>query len=149
MYNKGLLSSAVVGLTGGSILGQLVEMKFVNLNLAHNGWNRTSVVSTAIRIILTILFQGIFIIPYFFISTDVPVSQLPYLWCAKYFLPSFLSSFLLFAFGRLLFFKLKLVNERTVGRMFEFKDEDDGEFTASKQGSNSLEFIEMEMAQKI
>lgn len=62
----------------------------------------------------------------------------------------FCSTFLLFAFGRLVFYKLKLVNERTVGRMFEVKDEEDGDLTvSSKHGSNSLEFVEMEMAHKI
>lgn len=59
-------------------------------------------------------------------------------------------SFLLFAFGRLLFYKLKLVNEKSIGRMFEMNEEEDGEVTiGSKQGSNSLEFMEIEMTHKI
>lgn len=58
-----------------------------------------------------------------------------------------MSSFLLFAFARLCFYKLKLVNETAIGRMFEFNDEENGEFTSvSKQGSNSLEFMEIEMS---
>lgn len=58
---------------------------------------------------------------------------------------------MLFAFGRLLFYKLKLVNEKSIGRMFEMNDEEDGEFTASssKHASNSLEFMEIEMTHKI
>lgn len=65
----------------------------------------------------------------------------------KYFLPTFLSTFVLFAFARLLFYKLNLVNENAIGRMFEMNDEELGDFTsASKQGGNSLEFMEIEMS---
>lgn len=47
-----------------------------------------------------------------------------------------------------MFYKLKLVNELAIGRMFEMNDEENGEFTSSgsKQGSNSLEFMEIEMS---
>lgn len=56
MYNKQFMQSGVIGMTGGSILGQLFEMRFINLNLAHYGWNKTDPVKTAIRIVLSIIF---------------------------------------------------------------------------------------------
>jgi len=37
----------------------------------------------------------------------------------KYFLPSFLASFVYFAFGRLTFIKFRLINERAIGGQFD------------------------------
>lgn len=52
-------------------------MRFVKLNMAHYGWNKTALVSTVIRVILTALFLGICAIPYVIVPADVPLSQIP------------------------------------------------------------------------
>lgn len=99
------------------------------------------------RIILSLVISAVLSSPHYFIDEAVPETQLYFLLTVKHFLPSFLASFVMFAFSRLLFYKLNLVNENSVGRMFEINEED-GEFTGpnSKHGSNSLEFMEIEMS---
>lgn len=52
LYNEGLLHSGVIGFTGGAILGQLFEMRFVKINLSYSLWNRTSIPLTLVRILL-------------------------------------------------------------------------------------------------
>jgi hypothetical protein len=52
LYNEGFLHSGVIGFTGGSILGQLFEMRYVKINLSYSLWNRTSIPLTLTRIAL-------------------------------------------------------------------------------------------------
>jgi hypothetical protein len=118
-YNEGFLHSGVIGFTGGAILGQLFEMRYVKINLSYSLWNRTSITLTLIRIALQLLAYIFFAIPYALMSTDVPESQLPVLFLGKYFLPGFLSTFVFFAFARVIFMRLRLINERSVGGQFE------------------------------
>eukprot|EP00347_Sterkiella_histriomuscorum_P014189 403361826 len=149
-FNKQFTQSGTIGLAAGAILGQLFEMKFINLNLSYQGWNKTDLFTTVIRTLITGVMYGIFGCLYFIVNPKVPIEQIYYILAVKFFIPTFMSSFLIFAFARLIFYKLKLVNEKAVGRMFEINDEEDGEFTsASKHASNSLEFMEIEMSQKV
>ena len=61
-------------------------------------------------------------------------------------LPTFMQSFFLFAFARIIFYKTKLVNEQAIGKLFENEDVE-GDFGAiTRHGSNSLEFMEIEMS---
>lgn len=110
-HNASLLHSGIIGLTGGSIFGQLFEMKFINLNLSYSLWAQTSIAVTAIRVAISLALYVVCALPFFFVSIEVPESDLYYLWGVKFFLPCFSMAFLLFAFGRLLFFKLNLVND--------------------------------------
>lgn len=70
-----------------------------------------------------------------------------YLWAVKYFFPLFLSSFVVFAFGRLIFYKLDLVNEMAVGKMFEDEEEDEIKTQVSSpiKPGRSSEYFEIEM----
>lgn len=104
-------------------------MKFVNLNLSYHSWVKTNHLTTAIRIAITGIIFAIFGAPHFIVNGDVDPSQIYRLLLFKALLPSFGFTFLLFAFGRALFYKLKLVNENSVGRMFEMNDEEEGDFT--------------------
>ena len=52
LYNEGLLHSGVIGFTGGAILGQLFEMRYIKINLSYSLWNRTSISLTVTRITL-------------------------------------------------------------------------------------------------
>jgi hypothetical protein len=119
LYNEGFLHSGVIGFTGGAILGQLFEMRFVKINLSYSLWNRTTIPMTLIRIFLQLLAYLVFAIPYSLLSSDVPESQLPLLFLGKYFLPCFLSTFVFFAFARVIFMKMRLINERSIGGQFE------------------------------
>ena len=116
-------------------------------------WMKTNLLFVVIRTVICIIAYGLFSLPYYMISSSVDESQIYYIWFMKYFLPTFAYAFILFAFGRLFFYKLKLVSERSVGRMFQLTDDEEDGVTAigsaSKHGSNSLEFMEMEMAQKV
>lgn len=66
----------------------------------------------------------------------------------------------MFAFARLIFYKLNLVNDQAIGRMYEQYDDDEetqmgssnmvGPGGNNRSGSkNSLEFMEIEMTHKI
>lgn len=79
---------------------------------------KTNPVITSLRIVLSLIGFGIFSLPYFLISISVPESQIYYLWFFKYTLPSFGFPFVLFAFGRIIFYKANLVSEKSIGRMF-------------------------------
>ena len=134
-------------------MGHLIEMKYVKANLSYGLWNKTSIPKTLIRIVITALFQGLFCLPYFLVSSDVEEEQLHGLWAIKYFLPCYFSSFFLFAFGRLTFLKLGLINDNSIGGIFEAIEEegsatdDEQEYDMAK-GNNkggSLEFVEIEM----
>ena len=56
LYNRGLLTSGVIGFAGGSVLGQMFEMKFIKVNLSSTLWNRTSITKTVIRITISLIF---------------------------------------------------------------------------------------------
>jgi hypothetical protein len=114
-YNTGFLHSGIIGFTGGSFLGQLFEMKYVKINLSYSLWNQTSITQTLVRIIISGALYGLFSAPYFLVSDDYPESQIPFLYLVKFFMPCFFSSFLLFAFGRVLFMRLNLINEKSMG----------------------------------
>ncbi len=154
MYNKSLESSGIIALSAGAILGHLFEMRFVNLNLSYSHWTKTNYLFVGIRVMISSVIYLICALPYFLMNSDVDSKQIYSLWLLKHTLPSFLCPFLLFAFGRLLFFKLKLVSERSIGRMFEMHDEEDDFTVASSStkhanSAGSLEFIEMELAHKV
>ena len=108
-------------------------MKFINLNLSYPGWNKTSPLITCVRTALSFLIYGVFSSVYYLVDTDVPVEQIYSLLAIKSLIPSFFSAFIIFAFARLLFYKLKLVNERAIGRMFEINDEEEGDFTSASK----------------
>jgi hypothetical protein len=40
-------------------------------------------------------------------------------------MPTFFGSFILFGFGRVIFYKLNLVNENSIGKMYEFEDDEE------------------------
>ncbi|CDW77936.1 pap2 superfamily phosphatase [Stylonychia lemnae] len=147
--NRGFMQSGVIGQTAGAVLGQLVEMKFLNLNLSYYTWNKTQPAVTAIRIALSLIIFLLLGTPYFLVNTQLPEDQIYYLLGVKHFIPTFMQSFFLFAFARIIFYKIKLINEMAIGRMFE-NEEVDGDFgSITSKGSNSLEFMEIEMSQKI
>jgi hypothetical protein len=73
-FNEGFLHSGVIGFTGGAILGQLFEMRYVKINLSYSLWNRTSIPLTLIRIALQLLAYLFFALPYALMSSDVPES---------------------------------------------------------------------------
>lgn len=131
-------------MAGGAVIGQMFEMKFINLNLSQELWHKTHIVQTIIRTLLTILIYGIIMIPYYSIVADQVEINIFQIFATKYCLPLFLGSFFLFAFARKTFYHLRLVNESAVGREFV----EDSDSIGTKQGSGSLEFIEMEMAQQ-
>ncbi len=99
-------------------------------------------VKTLIRTMLTIFIYGIFLIPHYTIIADQTEITIYQIFLTKYSLPLFFGSFFMFAFARLMFYHLRLVNEQAIGR--EFSEE--AEVAGTKQGSGDLEFIEMEMA---
>ena len=132
-------------------------MKYVKVNLAYTNWFQTPIWKTAARIGLSIIINLICSIPYSLISADVPESEIWKLYLIKCFLPTFLAPLLLFAFGRVIFLRLGLVNEKSIGGIFDpidmAIDEDltDDE-SSSSQGSGkggSLEFQEMEGIQRV
>ena len=132
-------------------MGHLFEMRFVNLNLSYSLWTLSTIPTILLRILISILLYVICAIPFFFVSDDQPESQIYYLWAVKFFMPCFSYAFLMFAFGRVLFYKMNLVNNQSVGKMFELNEDDENNFTSSgtnKLASNSVEFQEMEMAQR-
>jgi hypothetical protein len=81
---------------------------------------------TIIRSFVSILIFGIFAVPFFLlVSKDGTEEKLILLWMFRFFLPLFFGSFGLYAFGRLIFFKLNLVNENSIGKMYELEEDDD------------------------
>ena len=38
LQNRGLLTSAVIGLTAGTVIGHLIEMKWVKVNMQYGNW---------------------------------------------------------------------------------------------------------------
>lgn len=133
-------------------------MKFVQVNLSYGTWNKTSIVRTIIRIACSFIFYGIMSFPYFTQSSDLDETQIPFIFIAKFFAPSFLPAFLLFAFGRVVFYRMRLINERAIGGIFETlnEEQDDDEETddeGNKVGSGgknvSLEFMEIELASRV
>ena len=96
------------------------------------------------------------------ISSDVPESQLPILYLGKYFLPCCLASFVYFAFARVIFMRLRLINERSIGGQFDVsvsqlndsasseEYEDAGpRGSRSQKKANTAEFVEIEMASRV
>jgi hypothetical protein len=125
-------------------------MKFINLNLSYSAWNKTSLPITLVRITLSLIIYFTFGALYYMYDTKVSIDRIYEVLLVKYICSTFIPSFILFGFGRLLFYKMKLVNERAIGMMFEMNDEEDLDVTkGSKHGSNSLEFMEIEMSSKI
>ena len=108
--NDGFLKSGIIGLAAGSMLGHLIEIRFVNLNLSYSTWTNTPVWKTLVRISTSYVILLVLGSPYYLISSDVPESKLFLIMMVKSFLPVFICSLLLFAFARLLFFKTQLVN---------------------------------------
>ena len=157
-----LAKTGVVGFLLGALLGQLFEIKVLgsSLNLHYYQWTQSSKGKMGIRFLISGIIFGICEVPYLVISTHVPIEQVYYLWLVKYLLPCFLSSFVMFAFARLIFYKLNLVNDQAIGRMYEQYDDDEetqmgssnmvGPGGNNRSGSkNSLEFMEIEMTHKI
>jgi len=65
-------------------------------------------------------------------------------------MPVFFASFILFGFGRAIFYKLNLVNQNSIGKMYEFEDDEEDVRTQGSGNRNaSLEFMEIEMTHKI
>lgn len=163
-YNLAFQQSGVIGFTSGSILGHLFEMKFVKINLSYSLWNQTAIFPTVLRIFASLVFYLLFSLPYFLVSSAVPESQIPYLYLIKFFLPTFLAAFLLFAFARVIFMRLKLINDRAIGCQFETPENESEEYGGEENtgyagsssvgpvavGKNgSLEFVEIEMVSRI
>lgn len=73
-FNKHLADSGVIGMTAGAILGHLFEMRFINLNLSYVGWNKTNLLYTILRILITAIFIALFSTPHLLIKTDVEES---------------------------------------------------------------------------
>ena len=73
-YNTSLFHSAIIAMTAGSIIGQLFEMKFLNLNLSYSLWMKTNPLITGLRIVISLIAYGIFSLPYFLISKSAPES---------------------------------------------------------------------------
>lgn len=77
------------------------------------------------------------------------------LYFVKYFLPCFLPSFLMFAFARVAFLRFRLINEKSIGGMFDSlndettEESDPEEKSRSGNKNGSLEFVEIEMAQRV
>jgi len=61
----------------------------------------------------------VFFIPFVLIHDYQDESQVTFIWLVKYFMPMFLASMFTFSFGRTIFYKLRLVNENAIGKMFE------------------------------
>jgi hypothetical protein len=57
------------------------------------------------------------------VNADVDESQLPYLFAVKYYLPCLVSSIILFSFGRVIFMRLNLINEKSIGGIFDSLEE--------------------------
>jgi hypothetical protein len=131
-------------MAGGAVLGQLFEMKYISLNLSQELWHKTHIAKTIIRTLLTIIIYGVILIPYKTIVADQVEVSILQIFANKYCLPLFLGSFFIFGLSRTTFYHLRLVNESAVGREFV----EDADSIGTKQGSGSLEFIEMEMAQQ-
>ena len=78
---------------------------------------------------------------------------MPVLYTAKYFLPCFLSSFFFFAFARVIFMRLNLINEKSMGGQFETLEYDSEEEGPNKAvmgpTGGSLEFVEIEMVSRV
>ena len=72
-HNLCFLQSGIIGFAGGSILGQLFEMKFVKINLSYSLWNQTTTLKTICRLILSAFFYLMTSLPYFLVKTNVPL----------------------------------------------------------------------------
>lgn len=74
------------------------------------------------------------------------------IWLVKHFWSKFTSAFLLFALSRPIFTKMSLVNERAIGKMFHYAEEED-DLQQTSAGYNkkngSLEFMEIEMGNRM
>lgn len=52
-----------VGIMAGAFFGQLVEMKYVKVNLSNDNWQKTSIPKTILRIVLTAVMLVFFFVP--------------------------------------------------------------------------------------
>ncbi len=130
-------------------------MKYVKINLSYSLWNQTSPLQTALRIFISLLIYLLFSLPYFLVSSSVPESQIPYLYLTKFYLPTFLSAFIHFAFARVIFLRLNLINDRAIGGQFETPESENEEYNGDDAGpigigkNGSLEFVEIEMVSRV
>ena len=132
-------------------------MKCVKVNLSYSNWHQTALWKTAARILISVILLSICSIPYNFVSVDVPETEIWKLYLIKFFLPTFLTPLILFAFGRVIFLRLGLVNEKSIGGIFDPIDmavdeeltEDESSSSHGSGKGGSLEFQEMEAAQRV
>ena len=133
LHHRHFLHSGVIGAVYGTILGQLFEYKvIVNtnvLNVSPWTWHESDPVRALIRVALTfgaLLSFGA--LSYFVEAHDIFDMQHSDVEFAEgylvgYLLPSFIVSFILFAFGRLFFNRLHLDNANATGLEFESRVE--------------------------
>ena len=120
MWDYSLTHSGYIGILGGAFLGHLIEMKLLKLNISNVSWHKTSPLKVVIRIILTLVTIALSILPYFLFFPDEEEPELLKIWLLKYFFCFFFSAFFIFGFLRLVFYKLRLINESALGKMYQF-----------------------------
>lgn len=128
-------------------------MRCTRANLSYGIWNKTSFLRTVARILISLVAFGIFNLPMVLIKKEMADSYVFVIMVAKIFAPCFFSSFFFFGLSTSLFMKIGLINERSIGGMFESLSEDQTEGDLETRGAahvknGSLEFVEIEMASR-
>jgi len=69
-YTRSFYQSSTILIAAGAILGQLFEMRCLNLNLSQENWHKTHISFTIVRIILTCIMFGGIMAPFSMIIAD-------------------------------------------------------------------------------